>query len=269
MSPQPVKLIVAADSGMGKTGGLASLASQLKLNLRILDLDNNVQVLRNALTHPQSPYVKSDPQVAQRLQSVISLSEPRGVRGGKLGILKAEVWLRASDQIAEWKDGDRNFGAITTWTPQDVLVVDTFTRLSSAAMNFHLGLNGRLNQKPTLYDYGDAQNLLGYFLEIISDDAVKCNVVLNCHIDRGKDGDSGLPMEACMSVGEKLGPKIPTFFGTLLKIEKVRKNNEILRVYKTQPTGLLPVKTSSPFGVQAEYPLETGLADYFKAVRGA
>lgn len=263
----PIKLILCGESGSGKTGAFASLAAA-GFKLRLLDLDNNSGILRNLLTKPTSPYVQKNPKVLENLQSVIAPSEPRGLVGGKLGITKANTWSAASNALADWKDGEKSYGAITSWGSDVVLIIDTFTRLSQAAMNFHLALNGRLNQKPSLYDFGDAQQLLRYFLEIITSPEVPCNVVLSCHIDKTENKSTSQPEEYPMSIGAALGPQIGTYFGTLLKVEKVGSGEKLRRVIRTVPTSALGVKTSIPFDAKPDYPLENGLADYFAAVRG-
>lgn len=270
MSPRPVKLIVASDSGGGKTGALAALCAA-GYSVRVADLDNNSGILRGLVTDPKSPYVIKNPKVGECLTSVVPITEKRGLKNGKLGILEATAWTKLSSLLENWKDGEKEFGSITTWTPNDVLVVDTFTRAARAAMNFHLGINGRLNTKPSLYDFGDAQNLLRNLLEILTAEEVNCNVVLNCHIDYGET-KSGIPTEFPLSIGNALGPEIATYFGSLLKIEKqkrlVKDRQETISVFKTIPTSPLGVKNAAPYAVQPDYPLETGLADYFAAVRG-
>ncbi len=273
--PQPVKLIVASDSGGGKTGALASLAAA-GYSLRVADLDNNSGILKGLLlTDPNSPYIKANKDVGKMLTSVVSISEERGLIGvppnAKMGIKKATAWGRLSSLLADWDDGKQKLGAITSWTPQDVLVIDTFTKCSQAAMNQHLAMNGRINQKPTLYDFGDAQEMLRVLLDIICADEVKCNVVLNCHIDRGET-KSGVPTEVPMSIGNKLGPQIATYFGSLLQLVNVDKGIGAARTYErkfiTVPSSPLGVKTSAPYSAKQEYGIENGLAEYFKAVRG-
>jgi Hom_end-associated Hint/Homing endonuclease len=252
------------------TGALASLAAA-GYSLCVADLDNNSSILRNLLTKPDSPYVKANPDVGKMLTSVVSLSEPRGLVGGKFGIKQAQVWSRLGDLLQNWEHDGVSLGSITTWSERDVLVIDTFTRAAWAAMNFHLQMNGRLNQKPSLYDFGDAQQYLRSLLEILTAEEVKCNVVLNCHIDYGET-KSGVPTEFPMSIGNALGPQIATYFGSLLQIAKVKKlvngKQELSHVIRTVPATPLGVKTSMPFGTAAEYGIADGLAQYFKAVRG-
>jgi len=268
--PLPVKLILASDSGGGKTGSLAALAAK-GYSLRVADLDNNSAILRNLLTSPDSPYVKANKDVSRMLTSVVPVTEVRGLTGGKLGIKQASAWDKLRGLLENWDDGTTKLGSITTWGTNDVLVIDTLTRAARAAMNFHLQMNGRLNQKPTLYDFGDAQELIRNLLDIICAPEVGCNVVLNCHIDYGET-KSGVPTEFPLSIGAALNPQVATYFGSLLKIEKVKRlegGKQVLQhVIKTTPTTPLGVKTTAPFAVKPEYAIETGLAEYFEAVRG-
>jgi len=260
-------MLLCAESGAGKTGALASLAAA-GFNLRLLDLDNNSRVLVSLLSDSESPYVKANPKVGERLESIIGFSEPRKSAGGKLTISKAEVWSRACAQIESWKDGERDFKSIVDWTTQDVLVVDSFTRLGESAMRFVQAINGRLNQHPWQSDYGEAQNLLKAFLEILASPEVKCNVVLNCHIHSVEDAD-GVDRDYPKAPGKALAKDIATYFGSLLFVTKSGSGANLKRIIRTVPTGTLGVKNTAPFRVEAEYALSTGLAQYFKAVRGS
>jgi hypothetical protein len=262
----PVKTLVCSESGGGKTGLNASLAAA-GYNLRMLDLDNNSRVLFSLLNDPESPYVKADPRVSERLQSVIGLSEKRTASGGKLGMARAEVWSKACGLLEKWKDGEKDFGSIVDWTTQDVLIVDSFTRLGDAAMRFVQAMNGRLNQHPWQSDYGEAQGLLKSFLEIIADPTIKCNVVINCHIASVEDGD-GVSRDYPKAPGKAIAKDIATYFGSLLYITKTGVGVNVKRVLRTVPTGTLGVKNTAPFRVPPEYPIESGLASYFAAVRG-
>ncbi len=229
-----------------------------------MDLDNGADILQSFLTDPESPYVKANKEVGKLLTSVVKLSEPRKVQGGKLGAQKAEVWTKATALLENWKDGEKELGSIATWGVGDVLVVDSFTRLGEAAMRFCQAMNGRLNQHPWQADYGEAQTLLRSFLEIIFSPDVGCNVVLNCHVQT-VEGQDGVPRDYPLSVGKALAPLLGTYVNSLLTISQVGNNRKI----KTVPSGTLGVKNTAPFKVKPDYPLDTGLADYFAAVSGA
>ena len=68
MSVEPVKIILCAHTGSGKSGANASLAAA-GYKLRYLDLDNGSDILRNLLFDPESPYVKANKEVGKNLES--------------------------------------------------------------------------------------------------------------------------------------------------------------------------------------------------------
>lgn len=268
MTIKPVKTILCAHSGSGKTGANASLAA-MGLKLRYLDLDNGVDILRNLLNDPASSYVKANARVGENLESVISLAEQRKTADGKLGMAKAEVWPKVGKLLEHWIDpaSGKDFGSIVTWTPEHVLCIGSLTRLAQSALRFVQGINARLNSHPYQSDYGDTHNLLRALLEIITSPEVNCNVVLECHIDV-QEATDGTQKDFPKAVGRALSPDIATYFNTLLEVKIVGRGESAKRVIKTIPTGTLGVKNTAPFKVQAEYDIATGLAEYFKAVRG-
>ena len=266
-SSTTTKLLLIGDSGGGKTGALASLA-QAGYNLRIIDLDNGVDILKNLLTDPASPYKVKD--LASQVQ-YITVTDPMKKAAVKtadgnlaanatLVPAVAKAWPKVISLLTDWTDGDIKLGSILTWTPQDILVIDSLSRLSDAAKNFILGMNGRLGQPPFQSDWGDAQRLVEGLLAMLYDEHVTCNVIVTAHITYiGNDNEPvrGYPN----SLGVKLPPKIATYFNSTLMC---RGGKKIL----TNTQGLVDLKNTNPYKVKKEYPIETGLAEYFAAVRG-
>lgn len=258
------KLLFVGDSGGGKTGALASL-SVAGYNLRIVDTDNGLDVLRNLLTDPQSPYVKADPSAVDRVQYV-TLTNPKKNINGKLIPSGATVWPRLAQLLAHWKDGEVDLGPITTWTPQEVLVIDTLTTVSTAALDFILSMNGRLGQRPQLQDWGAGQDLVEQLLQMLYDDSVKCNVIVNCHITY--IGEENGPLRGYPNtLGKALPPKVGRYFNSILMTKTTGSGSAMRRKILTNTSGVVELKNTAPMRVKAEYPLESGLADYFMAVR--
>lgn len=282
-SSTTTKLLVMGHTGKGKSGALASLAGA-GYNLRILDLDNGLDVLKNILTHPKSPY----PKDAIERVSAVTLTETMTIQSGKAVPTSARVWGQAMALLDNWVDGDLKLGKITTWGPQDILVIDTLTFLSTAAFNFVQSMNGRLGAGGTGFkgqsDIGAAQTAIRGFLELLKSDAVKCNVVVNSHIvytndfggkpsiqhdDKGNvtevDERHGFPM----AIGRALSPHIGQYFNTMLELDTVGVGPGARTMFFTKTRGEVACKNTNPFAVADQYPLVSGLADYFKAVRGA
>lgn len=259
-----VKTLLIGSSGAGKTGSLAALASA-GYNIRILDLENKLGALLNVLQDPKSPYTKD----AITRVSAITLQEPRKAVGGKLIIQTPSVYTKVTGLLDHWKDEDEDLGNVGNWTDRDVLVPDSLTAYSRAAFRYILGLNGRLNQRPWEADYGSAQELIEDFLELITSALVPCHVVVPCHIKymtpKGEAVEKAFPQ----TVGKAISPLIGRYFDAALLVQSTGSGVNAKRKILTNSTHWIELKNTAPLRVAQEYPLETGLADYFKAVLGA
>lgn len=258
-SADTTKLLFVGDSGSGKTGALASLADA-GYKIRILDLDNGVDVLRDLLT---SGRYKKD---AVTNVDYVTITEPMKNVGGKLIPAKASVWQRTTSMLGDWKDGDTNLGAITTWDSNTVLVIDSLTMLSDAALSYILAMNGRLGQHPHQADWGLAQVLVENLLRMLYDESVKCNVIINCHIKPMGD-DNGPERYYPNTLGKALPPKVGRYFNTVLLAQSSGRGASLKRQIFTTSQGTIECKNTAPSKVAQSYPLESGLADYFAAVR--
>lgn len=263
-SAQTIKLLLIGDPGSGKTGALPSLAAA-GYNLRIMDLDNGLDIVRHLLTTQGSPYPK---EAASRVDYVTLTDEMKNV-SGRLIQVKAEVWQKAAGLLAEWIDPITkvNLGPISSWGPEEVLVIDSLSRLSDAAMDFQLMMNGRLGGKREQSDWYMAQGLVENMLRMLYDGGVKCNVIVICHITYIENA-SGVIKGYPNSLGKALPPKIGSYFNSMLQAFTKGTGKTAKHVISTQVNGFVELKTSAPLSVAAEYPVETGLADYFKTVKG-
>jgi hypothetical protein len=260
-SLKTTKMILLGDSGAGKTGALASLADS-GYNVRILDLDNGADVLSNLLRDPKSMYKKE----ALGLVDCVTLTDPMSNINGKLVPKKATVWQRAVGMLNDWKDGEQNYGPISTWTDRDVLVIDSLSFLANAAMNFVLAMNARLGQQPHQSDWYQGQQMLESLLQMLYDESIKCNVIVIAHVTYiGEDNgpQHGYPS----SLGKALGPKIGRYFNTVLLAKTQGSGASLKRQIITNSVPMIELKNTAPLRIKPSYPLETGLADIFKDLR--
>ena len=212
------KMLLLGDSGSGKTGAVMSLIAA-GYNVRILDLDNGVQILKDYFINKESIYRRPMPglwdqkladSLPERLHYETVTDKMRNVNG-KLVPAKATVWTRATALLDKWGD----LGPISTWTPQDVLVIDSLTFISKAAMNFVLSMNARLGQKPFQEDWGIAQGAIEGLLQTLYDDNVNCNVIVNCHMKLfGPEG--AVQKWHPETLGKALSPNIGRYFNSML-----------------------------------------------------
>lgn len=256
-SSETTKLLLIGDSGAGKTGALASLA-KAGYNLRILDIDNGLDILANLL--------KEDKSGALERVEYETITDPMKNMAGKLLPAKATVWIRTSKLLDNWKTDSSDLGPISSWTNREVLVLDSLTMLSTAAMNFVLAMNGRLGQQPQQQDWYTAQGYVESLLQMLYDEGVKCNVIMIAHIAYiGEENGTmhGYPN----TLGKALPPKVGRYFNSILMARRSGTGSQATRKLFTNPIGLVELKNTAPGRVKQEYGLETGLADYFRDVR--
>jgi len=256
------KLLLIGDSGGGKTGALASLASA-GYNLRILDFDNGLDVLKNLLLDAKSPY---DKDAIDRVQ-YLTITDPMRAVGGKLMPVRATVWTRTAAILSHWKDPDgADLGPVVSWGPGDILVIDSLTTLGTAAMDFILAMNGRLGQTPFQSDWKLAQDLLENLLRMLYDEGVKCNVIVNCHVTY-IEAKNGMTQGYPNALGKALPPKVGRYFNSALMIRTIGQGAAQKRKILTNTSGLVELKNTAPLRVNNEYDIAFGLAEYFAAVR--
>lgn len=264
-SKTTTKLLLIGDSGSGKTGSLASLAAE-GYRLHIMDLDNGLDVLQNLLTDKSSQYVKQNAKCVENVDFVTITDKMKNING-RLVPATATSWTRAIKLLVDWTDGDLKLGPITTWGPKDILVIDSLTMLSTAALNMILSMNARLGQRPHQSDWGDGQQLVEGLLQMLYDEGVQCNVIVCCHITFL--GEEGGPLRGYPNtLGKALPPKVGRYFNSALMARTMGQGTMQKRKILTNTSGIIELKNTAPMRVLPEYPLETGLAQYFAAVRG-
>jgi AAA domain len=270
---QTTKMLFIGHSGTGKTGASCSLAAA-GYNVRILDLDKGVEVISDYLNNPKSLYLRAKDGVwtteqaktIKERMSFVSLDEGMVLQAGNI-IPKGDLWTKIGSQLTEWKDGEAKFGNVSTWGPKDVLIIDGLSRLAQAAFNYQLKMNARLNGRPEQSDYWNAQQLVLRLLMLLYSSEVKCNVIMICHISfiETKDGPT---RGFAQSIGKALSPQIGQFFNHALLAKASGQGENVKRIILTNTSGMVDLKSAAPLRVKPEYSLETGLAEYFRDVRG-
>ncbi len=268
-----IKMIYMGDSGAGKTGSLVSLAAA-GYNIRILDVDKGGQIIRDYVTNPSSMYLQAKTglwtveqckAVASRM-NYVQISETFTVMNGR-PVPKGDSWQKILNQLTEWKDGEKNYGKLESWTSNDILVIDSFSRVCDARMYLELVMNARAISGRQQQDYWKVQDDLERFLEMLVSPAIKCHVILVCHVDYVEKDDKtirGMPQ----SMGKALGPKIGQHFNHALLAKTTGQGTLAKHKIFTKTQGSIDLKNAAPLKVKPEYELETGLLEYFNAVVG-
>jgi hypothetical protein len=264
-SNQTTKLLLIGDSGMGKTGALASLA-RAGYNLYIVDYDNGLDILANVL--------RNEPEALARVQFE-TITDKTRISNGVM-IPEGKAWSNGLRQIDKFLNGPCK-------GPRDVFVLDSLNFAGRAAIRFVLSLNGRITDVPRWDDYYTAQGLQDRLLAALYSDSVGCNVVVLSHVreiakthtevdSKGRaitvEEEGSRKGYAETGTGKALSPAVGRYFNALLLADIEGSGPNARRLIRTVPHGNIGLKNSSPTKVKPSYPLTTGLAEYFAEVRG-
>jgi len=254
-----VKLLIVGNSGSGKTGSLASLATA-GFRLFICDFDNGLDILL-------------DPTVLApefRKNIFFKALQDRPVKVGDKLIQRATAWQDFQKAMGDWKeevDGKSiSMGNVTTWGRNDILVVDSLTFATQRAFDDALQLGGRLGQRAQIQDYGAALESIEATLELLYGSATTCNVIMTAHLMMQGDEISGAKKALPNVLGQKLAPKVPRFFNNMILAEKQAMGNSAKRRFKTVGTAMVDLKVSKPGLIPPE--IDPDLAKLFAVLRG-
>jgi hypothetical protein len=258
----PVRMMLIGDSGTGKTGSLASLA-KAGYNLYIADFDNGMEILRNLL--------RDDPAALARVDFE-TCRDTFEVQGNNTVPKEARAWAKGIKYLeSALKHG---------LGPNEILVVDSLSFAAYAAMLYILKLNNRLTKRPWQSDWGEAQNLTENLVGMLTAD-IDCHVICTAHIAtsggqhvervEGREPiviDEGPIRRLPSMIGKAFNPKVPRYFNHMLLTHRVGSGAAAKYSIKTRTFDDIELKNTNPGIIKAEYPLATGLADYFADARG-
>jgi hypothetical protein len=246
-----IKMLLVGDSGTGKTGALASLVRD-GYKLRILDFDNKIAGgILPILIKRDAP----DKLSAVEYESLRDSLKSSGI--GPILDGTPQAFTRGLALLDKWSDGT----IPKTWGAETVLVVDSLTFLSDAAFNWAKGMNPSAKD-PRQWFYSAQQAVEGT-LALLTAASFATHVVVIAHVNWQNRPDGtmkGYPA----SVGQALGPTIPAYFENMALCQTVAGK----RFIQTVPTALIDLKNPAAFKMAASLPIETGLADFFKTVKG-
>lgn len=251
------KLLIEGDSGSGKTGALASLVGA-GYKLRILDMDNGLDVLKSYVEH--------------QFHNSIGNVEFRTLRDKRKATAEGPVidgqpkaFINAIKMLDNWKYDDVDLGKPSEWGSDCILVVDSLTMLSDAAFDFRepLTTRGKSGDYDKRATYFDAQGAIENVLALLTSESFRTNVIVISHI-KYIDMPDGTKKGYPTSVGSALSPRIPTYFNSVALCETKPGGK---RTLQTIANAMIDLKNPKPFAMAKSYPIETGLADFFAVLR--
>ena len=246
-----VKLLLIGNAKTGKTGSLVSLA-KAGYKIRVLDMDNLLDILKYMIQH----------QAPEALENVEFRTLRDKYKAGAVGSVidgQPKAWINALKMLDSWKYDDTDLGKPSEWGPDCILVVDSLSRLCDAAFDFHKAINKNPDERST---YKNAQDDVERVLATLTSGNYCTNVIVIAHVafqDQPDGTRKGFPQ----GVGQALSPKIPQYFSSVI----LYTNQNGKRTIRTNSTPLIDLANPAPFLISPDYPIETGLASIFEALR--
>jgi hypothetical protein len=253
LSKKPVKLMLIGTSGAGKTGALTSLVAD-GYKLRILDMDEGLDALIH-LVRAKCP---------EMMKNVSYMSFRDKYKMGPTGPVVAgapKAFVNAVNAMDKWEDGS----VPSEWGSDYIFVLDSLTLFGRAAFAWAQHMNPLSKEKRQWY--GAAQEVVENTIATLTGPSFTANVIVISHIDI-REQENGSIKGFASSIGAALGPKLPAYFNTLIISETSGQGTSVKRKLKTMPTALVDAKNPAPLLIDAEYPIETGLATIFKKLKG-
>jgi hypothetical protein len=248
-------MLLIGDSKSGKTGSLISLV-KAGYKLRIIDMDNLLDVLKYFILRDCPGLIGN---VEYRTLRDKRIPHPAT---GEPYVATPTAYPTAVRMMERWKYDDVDLGRPADWGSDCILVIDSLSRLCDAAYDFREKITTSKDKYDIRAAYGDAQDSVENNLANLTDDNYKTNVIVICHIVYQTQPDGtvkGYPQ----GVGQKLSPKIPQYFPSMV----LYTNRKDKRMMQTTSTQLIDLANPKPFEMEPSYPIETGLADFFKVLR--
>lgn len=251
------KLLLLGDAKSGKTGSLVSLV-KAGYKLRILDFDNLLDILKYKI-------LDECPGQIDNVEFRTLRDRYKAGASGSIIDGKPKAWVDAIRMLDNWKYDDVDLGKPSKWGTDTILVVDSLSRLCDAAYDFHEAIIPR--GKSGDYDgravYGNAQDDVEKVLAMLTSRHFETNLIVIAH-GTYMDLPDGTKKIFPQGVGQKLSPKIPQYFPNYIRY----KNKNGKRTIQLTSDAMIDLANTRPDVLDKELPIETGLAEFFSALRG-
>jgi len=270
-SRRRTKILMVGEQGTGKTSAYASLANA-GYRLFIIDTDDGLDNLVNLV----------DKDKRDNVNFVTITDDVEFDPKGRPMCRNPKGWSRIIKLLNKWTDPEtgEDFGPIAEMGTNDVVIVDSLTRLGGLAMNQTLKVNKRIGKPKRRNDWGDAIEREEALIAKLTGDKVKCNVVLTAHLKRlrvakrenetrDEEKDEILTFERYPSaLGQQLPPNVGSYFNVVVQAKAKGTGKNRRYVIRTQPDRDVSVKVpSKPDSLDLELPNETALVEIFKTLQ--
>ena len=248
------KLLVLGDAKSGKTTALESLVAA-GYKLRILDMDNLLDGLKDKV-------MRDCPAKAANVDFRTLRDKYKSGPTGPMLDGPATAFISAMKMLDNWKYDEVNLGHPAAWGPDTILVIDGLSRLCDAAYDYHASIAGPKTDGRAIY--GAAQDAAEMVLANLTSVSFATNVIVVCH-SMYMDLPDGTKKIFPQGVGQKLSPKIPSYFPVYIRF----KNNVGKRVIQIESDVMIDLAMPKLGAFAGKtLPIETGLATIFETLRG-
>lgn len=266
--PDPIKAIIAAESGTGKTGSLWSLADA-GFKLKIFDADRGAPILASIL--------KDNPKALANVE-VCSFTD-KYTRDTASGFMKPagtpKAWSGMIDALNKWPDDPKT--GICDWGWDTVAVFDSLTMFSRRALTYAQFLEGKGRWKPELQHYGVAMAQIEALFGQLYGDHVKCHVLWLTHVKqeyKTTDLGDGKTQEEWVgafpsTIGKALNAVIPRYVNDILTVKVTGEGPNSKRYISTKPVQNRLMTKTHNINVKDQYLFadgrtpKPGLAEFF------
>lgn len=225
-----VKVLLEGPTGTGKTYALGTLidwcaAQTPPIDVCALFMERGLETLiaywtergkqipsnlywRDLITKPVS--LAALKQAAENVGKLTYDSITKLTDGTRSQNNAMEAMLVACTDFIDDRTG-RKFGAVDSWGPERVFVVDSLSEVANAAMKMVIG------SKPTASpgEYGIAQNNLMNWLRLCTQ-GCRCHFILTAHVSREKEEMTGGIKLMTRAIGGAISGDIPPLFSEVI-----------------------------------------------------
>lgn len=220
-----VNVMLVGGIGTGKTHSLRTLI-EAGLEVFVIFTEPGMEVLADTPPEklhwhyiaPMAPAWKDMIDSAEKINrlSIKALSDM-----GDINKSKYTEFIQILECLSNFTDDrtGKTFGAVDSWGPDKVLVIDSLSGINIAAMNLVTG------SKPvkSIADWGIAMSNLELLITKLCVDT-KCHFILTAHLERETDEVLGTVTLMASTLGRKLAPRLPRFFSDVIQC---RRDGEI------------------------------------------
>lgn len=250
---EPIKALYIGDSGTGKTGSLVSLV-KAGYKLGIIDLDVGVPILKRFIMRDCPEKLSAVKVIQLRDEYAVNAMNQLKVKG------QPRAFVNTAKFTTKWDDDT----VPAEWGKDWIFVLDSLSTLGKAAHAWAESVNPAAKE-PRTWFYA-AQTAIENYVALLTGPQFRTNVLVITHVTWDED-HQGMKKGYASSIGKALGPQLPKYFNNLILAESSGMGKNVQRKIRTFPTGMIDLKTSAPFKVDDNLPLESGLATIFERLK--